>query len=241
MIFPADVYGIVLNFQELQLIRIGDFSVFAIRGYATAPKEVEKIMGHNAKQFAITDNSDNFSVETVREIDNQWQCYDFLNTPIFSCLIIPKGLNISASTSKALLFAYNLDMSEKRIIRAEFEITNGPDDTDNICEKSNTLRRVMENMLKIECCYRYKQMKVKESYSNLLLGDLIKLVRNFRNDEEKLNLNSIVRLANELSHDSGKPVTKEKALELLALVKEYLRVLASEIASNPYPHFDFLT
>ena len=80
---------------------------------------------------------------------------------------------------------------------------------------------------------------MKKSYSELLLGDLVGLMKDFRSEAEKINLNSIVRLANELSHDSGKPVTKVKALQLVTFVKNYCEALDREIYTNPNPHFDF--
>lgn len=239
MVFPCDVYGLCMQFQELRLFKIGDLSVFIFRGFALSPKEVSKVMIKDTTKFKIIDDSDNFSLKTVRQIDNQWQSYDFLNTPIFSTVILPKNIGINASTSKELLFAYNLMYCTDRILKVINDVTTGEEELDFLCEKSNTLRRVMENILKIECCYRYRQINVKKSYSELLLGDLIGLVKEFRSEEQRSNLTIIVRLANELSHDSGKPVTKIKTFELANLVKKYCEALEFDIYSNPNPHFDF--
>lgn len=239
MVFPGDVYGLALQFQELRLVKVGDNSIFIFRGYALSSKEVSNIMSKDTTQFKVLDNSDNFSIKTVRQINNQWQCYNFLNTPIFSTVIIPKNFGISASTSKKILFTYNLLTCNQRILKIIDDVNNGKEETDFLCEKSNTLRRVMESILKIECCYRYRQIRVKKSYSELLLGDLISLIKEFRSQEEKIKLNSIVRLANELSHDTGKPVTKAKTLELSQLVKNYCEALDLEINSNPNPHFNY--
>ena len=239
MVFPGDVDGLTFDFQELRLIKVGDISIFSFRGYAVSSKEVGIIMSKDTTQFKVIEDSDNFSVEIVRKINNEWQTYRYLNTPIFSTLIIPKDLNINASVSKKILFAFNIENSIERINRVDFDLNEKDEEVDFICEKSNTLRRIMENILKIECCYRYKQIRVKKSYSELLLGDLVGLIKKFRSEGEKVNLNSIVRLANELSHDSGKPVTKIKALQLVTLVKDYCEALDREIHANPYPHFDF--
>lgn len=237
MVFPGDINGLTFNFQELRLIKVGDISIFSFKGYAVSSKEVARIMSKDTEQFKIIDDSDNFSVETVRKINNHWQTYNYLNTPIFSTLIIPKNLDISASTSKKILFAFNLENSIERVNKVTFDLSQQDEEIDFICEKANTLRRVMENILKIECCYRYRQIRVKKSYSELLLGDLVRLMKGFRNNSEKINLNTIVRLANELSHDSGKPVTVVKALQLATLVKEYCEALDREIDINPNPHF----
>lgn len=239
MVFPGDIYGLCLQFQEMRTIRIRDITLFTFRGFALSTKEVEKLMKKKATQFKTLDDSDNFSIEIVRQIEEQWHIYNFLNTPIFSSLIIPKNIGVSASQSKNLLFAYNLWNCNDRISTAVVDLESKSESTDLICEKSNTLRRVMESILKIECCYRYRQLSVKKSYSQLLLGDLIKIINDYRSDDEKSRLNRIVRLSNELSHDSGKPVTKKKALELVNLVKNYCENLDLEIHSNPSPHIDW--
>lgn len=239
MVFPAHIYGLCFQFQELKVIKIKEFSLFTFRGYALSTREVEKILKQDSTQFKNLDNTDNFSVQTIRQINGEWHDYDFLNTPIFSTLIIPKNVNLSASQSQGLLFAYNLWQSGQRINRVQVEAELRNLDTDTICEKANTLRRVMESILKIECCYRSEQIQVKKSYSELLLGDLIKLIKDFRSEAEKLKLNSIVRLSNELSHDSGKPVTKEKLIELAELVNQYCENLDLEIHTNPNPHFEW--
>jgi len=238
MVFPGDIYGIVINFQELRLIRVGNITMFTIKGYAVSKKEVEKQLKKDTEDFKILDDTNNFSVDTLRKKDGKWQFYNYLNTPLFSLLIIPKNLNISASDSKSLLFNYNLLECNSRILRVIDDLNTKDEGEDFICEKSNTLRRIMENILKIECCYRYRQIRVKKSYSELLLGDLVGLIKDFRDEIEKSNLNSIVRLSNELSHDSGKPITKEKALNLSRLVKNYCEGLELEINTNPNPHFD---
>jgi hypothetical protein len=239
MVFPANVYGLCLQFQELRVIKIRDITFFTFRGFALSTKDVEKIMKQNSSQFKNLDNTDNFSIQTIRQVGEEWHDYDFLNTPIYSTLILPKNISLSASQSKGLLFNYNLWHCSQRINKAEIEINLNITDTDLICEKANTLRRTMESILKIECCYRSEQISVKKSYSELLLGDLIKLIKDFRSDEEKLKLNSIVRLSNELSHDSGKLVNKEKAFELVELVKQYCENLDIEIHTNPDPHFNW--
>ncbi|WP_439557269.1 hypothetical protein, partial [Dyadobacter sp.] len=237
-VFPHDVYGLVFQFQELRLLKVSDTSLFLLRGYSHNSKDVKRMMSNGSSQFHIVDNRDNFSVTFIRELDRQVQHYDFLNTPIISTVILPKNIGSSATISKQLLFEYNLGLCADRIDKAMLSVTNGSNDLDFLCEKSNTFRRVAETIMKIECCYRYRQITIKKSYSELLLGDLINLVKEFRSEEEKQKLNKIVRLANELSHDSGKPVTKEKTLKLGAYVKEYCKILYQEILSNPFPGLD---
>lgn len=239
MVFPADVYGLCFQFQELRVINFRDITFFTFRGYAVSTKEVEKIMSTGADQFKILEDKNNFAVEIVRKVKQEIHNFHFLNTPIFSTLILLKRIGLSASQSKGLLFAYNLWHSEQRVNAVTSELKTKTLDAESICEKANTLRRIMESILKIECCYRSRQIQVKKSYGELLLGDLIKLVKDFRSESERTDLNSIVRISNELSHDSGKPITPEKALQLADLVKGYCEKLDLEIHTNPDPHFSF--
>lgn len=108
-------------------------------------------------------------------------------------------------------------------------------DTDELCEKANSIRRIFEFVLKIECCYhRHLNYEImfsddinsrdfifKDSYSDIVLGDLINILKRIKTNEEKQILNKIIRLSNELSHDSGKKVTKEKVQDLFVTMVNY--------------------
>jgi hypothetical protein len=223
----------------LRIIPTKQFPLILLRGYAIKDKEIKNIF-RGASELKILDNKDNFSKRVIFKKDNHWQVLDCLNTPIFSVIIIPKNCGASSSDSKKVLYSYNLHESLVRLNKIKNELENEElKDTDIICEKSNSVRRVFEYVLKVECCYRYRQINAKKDYSDLMLGDLIGLIKEFREDHLREILNKITIWSNELSHESGKPITKEKALLLVFLTISYTALLRAEIKLKPYPHLEY--
>ena len=80
---------------------------------------------------------------------------------------------------------------------------------------------------KIECCYR--DIEVKENYSQILLGPLLNYARKARDDEYKTMFGKMAELLNEFSHDSGKEVELAKAKVACMLVMAYTKLLQLEI------------
>jgi len=236
--FPAERYALILKFRELRIVNAGRFPVFMLRGYALKDKEIKTYLNNEAEEFALLDNQDNFSKLAVKKIDGEFESYTCLNTPIFSVIIIPKNSNASAFTSKKALFSYNLVDALRRLnnVKDELDVETLKDE-DIICEKANTVRRIFEYVLKVELCYRYRQIIVKKDYSDLLLGDLIGLLKPFREGGIHDLLRKIAVWSNELSHDSGKPIQREKASLLTYLTIAYTELLKSEISLflNPEP------
>src|SRR5690606_22173716 len=124
---------------------------------------------------------------------------------------------------------------EKSVIKVEGSLKSiDDDDTDAICEKANTLRRSMENLLKIELCYR--DITPSKNYSQMLIGDLWKLLKDFHSEEIKQIISKFIQLSNELSHDSGISVDKTKCEFVAVIIKMYLKLFYDEvIADFNYP------
>lgn len=232
LVFPAELYSLFFHFQSIKIIEFSSFPAFLIQGYALSDKEVKKYLSVNVEEFVLEDKN-NFSKDAYRKINGRWQTIKVLNTPIHSMLIIPKNCNLSVGDSKEILFEFNLDQCLKRTeaVKEEVEIID-EFDVDQICEKANTLRRILENSLKIELCYR--DITINKGYSQLLLGDLIAKVKNFYDDKFQVIFGKMVSLSNELSHDSGKPITRAKVYLLYTLVFLYIEFLKSTI--KLYPH-----
>ena len=184
--FPASLYSSLIKFKELRILHTKRFPAFLIRGFALKDKEIKKILNKDSTEYNLFDNKDNFSKLAVRKINSQFETYTCLNTPIFSMLIIPKNCGLSSFDSKKALFSYNLADAITRLNKVKNELENeNLDDEDIICEKSNSIRRIFEYILKVELCYKYRQLSVKKDYSDLMLGDLMKLIKPFR--EESIN------------------------------------------------------
>lgn len=237
--FPAELYALIIRFYELKIIKVKDTAVFLIRGYALKDKEIKKAVGTGADEIKIYDEKNLFSRRAAVRRRDTIELYDCINTPIFSLVIVPKGAGTSSGRSRQALYAVNMFEAKNRLDKVRQALENESlNDKDIICEKANTVRRIFENILKIELCYRHRQVDIKKDYSDLLLGDLVKYVKDFKDESTSSCLTQIAILANELSHDSGKPIIRVKALLLVTLAIAYSFLLEFEIKNIPYPHFD---
>jgi hypothetical protein len=237
--FPASLTSSLIKFKELRILNTKRFPIFLIRGFALKDKEIKKILNKGSTEYNLFDNKDNFSKLAIRKINNQFEKYTCLNTPIFSMLIIPKNSGISSFDSKKALLSYNLSDALSRLDKVRNELEDESlSDEDIICEKSNSIRRIFEYVLKVELCYRYRQISVKKDYSDLMLGDLKKLVSPFREDSINDFLTRITIWTNELSHESGKPIRREKAVAVNYMTILYTQLLSSEIDLNAFPHWE---
>jgi hypothetical protein len=229
MVFPADVYRLDISIQAIAPIVGDDAALFLINGHARTLKRIRGMYKPRTTEFGIRDESF-FEKRVVRRIHGFWEVIDFHCTPIYSLAVLPKNLGISSLESKDLLFIYNLEEALHRLAAVLGALESGNQaDGDFICEKVNTARRVLETVLKIECCYR--DIKPKAAYSQILLGSLADLVTKVRPDV-KPELKKMAQLLNEFSHDSGKPIVLEKALLACQLVEGYVRGLTDEIQNK---------
>lgn len=235
--FPAALSSSLIKFKEFRIVKTKRFPVFLLRGYALTDKEIKIYLEKDSSEFKIFDNKDNFSKLAVRKINNVYETYTCLNTPIFSMIIIPKNSGTSSFSSKKGLFSYNISDSILRLNKVKEELDKDElTDEDLICEKANSVRRIFEYILKVELCYRYRQLSVKKDYSVLMLGDLMSLIKPYRDETTNSLLKQITVWSNELSHESGKPIKREKALALTFMTIIYTNLLQSEMKLNPNPN-----
>lgn len=150
---------------------------------------------------------------------------------MYSAVILPKSINTSAQWSKSFLYNVNLSLSREKLKQVKESLNSiHHKDIDSIYEKSSTIRRTLENVLKIESCFR--EIEYKKSYSQQLLGDLTGALKNYHEETVKSTFGKMAEWANELSHDTGLPVTKAKAIELCNLVIGYTEQVIQKINGN---------
>lgn len=236
--------SILIHFKDLQIENYDNFPFIAIRGHSIKTNEVldyYKKQGYSVEKVKYKRR--NFSTEYTidkNEYIEECDCYD---TPIYSILIIPKDTAGSAFFSTQMLFLYNYNKCMERLSRIRTSLLRENLSEDDICEKSNTIRRIFEYILKVECCYEREfntealwgdtidsdHFIFRSDYADALLGELIKILKVVKSEDEIAQMNKVVRLSNELSHDSGKKVTITKARELLDLVATYCLRLGKKI------------
>ncbi|MBS0646341.1 MAG: hypothetical protein JSR97_07090 [Verrucomicrobia bacterium] len=238
--YKPSVVSLMLHFKELKIENRKDFPFITLRGYALKQKDT-------LKYFRTLDSNATYLKSEKANFCNTFQidrgkyfeecyCYD---TPIYSILIIPKDTASDTTFSSKVLFLYNYNNCRERIKKIEQSIFTKKLDEDELCEKANSIRRIFEFVLKIECCYHKElnyevilndefdtnDFNFKSNYSDISLGDLVNILKKLKSDTEKETLNRIVRLSNELSHDSGIKVTEEKVHRLLEIMINYTAAL----------------
>lgn len=227
MIFPASLYAIGIVVKSIVPITGENTAVFLLNGFARTEKEIKKLYRAESLDFKIHDNKF-LEKRVVRKVDNEWEVIDFHCTPIYSLAIIPKNSGFSSFDSKKLLYKYNVQDALQRVTSVinSLEQVN-PTDHDLICEKVNTARRILELVLKIECCYR--DIEVKEGYSQILLGPLFNYVKGVREPGFNTLFGKMAEWLNEFSHDSGKEIDLAKGKTTCLLVMAYTTLFLSEI------------
>lgn len=236
MAFPGSLYGMIMRFQGIELVKIDKLYFFAFRGYSMTDKEINKALKPGTEEFHIRIRRP-FSREIILKKDGQWQVIDFINSALFAALIAPKRANLPARASKTLLYWHNLRLVDETLSRVESSLeTLNRDDVDGICEKANTIRRNMESMLKIECCYR--EIELQKTYRNALLGDLWGRLKSIHSESIQNTMSRFIEWANELSHYPGLPVYKVKAEFIAVIARMYARFLIEEIIRDwRFPRF----
>ena len=230
MIFPASVYGMIMHFQSLIILRLKEFPVFLLRGYTLTDKQIRNAFSRDTDEFEMKKYSFH-SRRLIRSINGFWEDLFCINTPIASVIIVPKRTGFSTRDSKFILYQYNVVQAVLRLRKVMVETGKITErDTDFLFEKANTIRRIMENVLKVECTYR--GLELNKNYSKFLLGDLIKLLENFHDADTKTSFGKIAQWANELSHDSGIPATKEKVMFLCETALDYAVNFLQSIKSD---------
>lgn len=217
MVFPASLYSCALQVNSVVPIIGKSMAIFLINGYAKTEKEIRNLYKQSADELKILDNSF-FEKRVLRKEAGHIEVVDFHCTPLFSLAIVPKQAGIGSHHSKDILYSFNFQNALKRIQTVVTALESlEPSDPDDIAEKVNTVRRVMEFLLKVECCSR--ELKINKNYSQVLLGDLISQIKPTREPSLQTLLGKFAELANEFSHDSGKPIdmTKAKLAAIIAL------------------------
>lgn len=224
--FPASLYSCALHVNSIVPVVGESLAVFLINGYAKTEKEIRKLYAPGADEAKVFDNSF-FEKRVVRRVSGQFEVIDFHCTPIFSLALVPKQSGIGSHHSKSILYAHNLRTAVERLnsVVAALDAMD-PKNSDDIAEKVNTVRRIMEFVLKVECCSR--ELDLKKGYSQVLLGDLISVVKQAREAHVQSLLGKFAEVANEFSHDSGRPVELSKAKMVAALGLAYTSLVELE-------------
>ena len=100
----------------------------------------------------------------------------------------------------------------------------------------NLIRTGAEALFKLVTCFYHENFDFKgkdKEYNDRLLGDLISPLKKFvyTSQDDELRLSTIVRVANELSHDSGLPVKIADIGELYEGLVYYISNFKERVSS----------
>lgn len=224
--FPASMYSCAFQVNSVVPIIGKKLALFFVNAYAKTEKEIRNLYKEGADELKIMDNSF-FEKRVVRKAFGHFEIVDFHCTPIFSLAIIPKRSGIGPLDSKEMLYSHNFRVALERLNRVVAALESiDANDTDDIAGKVNTVRTIMEFVLKVECCSR--ELDLQKNYSQVLLGDLIARVKHQKEASIQTLLGRFAEMANEFSHDSGKPVDLSKAKTVAMLALEYTSLVEIE-------------
>lgn len=256
MAFSLDYYGMCLKFDKVRFIRgkrnrcLG----ICIYGFTIKERKVEsyaKAGGWNIKG-KNTDESF-FSISIIREKNNVYQHWRFMTTPICSFWLIPKGLGINPQDSEKFLYQIGLFQCEDNLKEA-FDSLKGLDKLNAEKQRKrlkavgNEMRNAAESLFKLILCFYQEEHHFKTAntnYDDMLLKHLTGPLKNtiYTSDFDKERLSEIARIANDLSHDSGNPVTIKEAgllyVDLMLFVKDFkYRISSKGLDYHPVPKSD---
>lgn len=223
--------SMAMKFNRIERLVVKDTAFFFLRSYSLTDKEIRKIFSPEAEELTISKYR-NFSVEISRNIKGRLELITCITSAIFTVLISPKMMNVPSSVSKYLLYSINLDeisdsVNQCKDILSDISGTSKID-SDLVCEKSNTVRRNMETIFKIECCFR--NINTNKPYSQLCIGDAWGLLKKYHSETITNLVSKFIKWSNEFSHDTGVEVNKSKAQLAVSIIQQYSILFREEIA-----------
>ncbi len=244
MVFPYDIYSLLVRFKNVSFIRIRNHECVAIvvNGYTMQKKQIEKYVQESGAMKVCDDEKESF-------FTSDWVCkkygfYEFMRamtTPISSFWILPKQLHLSAQDSKRFLYLYNIETLDGQMndavehLHKQLGKSQDKEDKDKtIMMYGNQLRVVAEALFKLVVCFYHKKYDFKgkdTEYNDRLLGDLIGSLKKhvYQSEKDKERFGVIVRNANKLSHDSGQPVTIQDFQNLHTSLEYYLEDFKNKV------------
>ena len=245
MALPCDTYSLFVKLKNVRFVRQESDECVAIvvNGYTMSRDMVKKYASKGFDNVSKPScNMSFFSSEILREKDGLYEYMRAMTTPIASFWIIPKGLHISAEESKRLLYHYNNEKLAKRLDASILQLRTNVDGTNDQEGKEeyvkmygNRIRTLTEAFFKLVACFYHSKVKLKkDEYNNRFLGTLINPLKKIYNTETNAQqLNFIVRMLNDLSHDTGLPVKMDDVELLCKYLQYYIADFNEKIDTDP--------
>lgn len=222
MAFPFDTYSMTVKLDKIRFVKSGDKIIgFYIQGFTDHKRCIKKTFRGSLGNIDYVEHKTEFyASDLLKRESGLIEDTVSIDTPIISCWVIPKDFFISTTESRRILYELNLKRLHNRLSRCQ---KNHPEKNSTASSKEerqelfettgNTLRNLLESLLKLKLNYYYSSaLRKVDAYHQLLVGDLINILTrlNVISDEEKKVIQNFVLKANELSHASGIPAKVEE-------------------------------
>lgn len=243
MVLPYDTYSILVKLKSIRFVRVKHNKCLGIviNGYTFNKKEVIKALGRNGYTIkADSDKGSFFSIEVIREKNGEYEFIRAMNTPITSFWLIPKHIGLTAQDSEQLLYAYNQDALSNSLsfiwkdLGKRLHHTKDKEHQERyIKECGNGMRDIAEGFFKLVMCFYHEKYHYDaDDYNNRLLGDLTSPLKKtvYTTADDATRINTITRVANEFSHDTGFSVDITKLGEMYMWLLYYISDFKNKIS-----------
>lgn len=223
----------LLHIRKIKFLIINNHMYVLLLSNLIPSKEVKKhLINKNTELISIENHNEEFYTEYSFFEGEKEELIKHIctvnNLPYYTCLIQPKEGCSSPEFSKTIMLKETINEVKDRMKKVKENLEESYEyDYDNLFAQGNTIRRILEYVLKFYCLIKKLDLKIDEKYGNILLGELKKEINKA---DIPINIaTEIIRMANELSHDSGQVFSKEEIIQFAEEVEELLNQIYAEI------------
>lgn len=233
----AEIYTL-LDVEKILFRKERDHLFLIFRTNLIDLKKIESLHKHNGWSTLKKEQcTDSFYTQFIvsKEIDGKHIYGDcIVYTLPFCVMLIHAKENCNSSYYSRIRLVHET-MEE---IYRRFELVLGrldrcdERDVDEIEEKGNTIRKLMEYSLKFYCAYMGISMKMERQYKHITLGDLRDKLKDTIPDINSLIPQSLIIEANKYAHDIGRKSSKEDLILFSRKVEDMLVELTKRIIND---------
>ena len=216
--FGVDLIKCDIKIESVVITINRSMPVLLLKGYYQSTKDINLTYNKNCSRINISSNHP-FSTEIDRVVKRKEQSIIVPNINCFTMSIVPNCARyISANESKTLLYKFNIDVVQKRLLAVISELTTVDDaNQESLQTQGNIARKCFENALKV--LNLKAQVAFEKDYQRLMLGDLVGILRNLDfSDALEFKLPNVLDTLNACSHDSGIFINKEDVFKSILFI-----------------------
>ncbi|WP_342426709.1 hypothetical protein [Paenibacillus sp. FSL L8-0158] len=233
-IYSAHYIFSLCNINEIKFVNLRGHLYILIMPIVAKVKEVKKYLEINHLDETMVSVKENLEelFTSIRYLKDVYihECI-LHNIPFFSFLLQPKERSLDTGFSKLILMYATLDHVNDRLRKVKVKINRLNEfDFDEIRARGNTIRTILESLIKYYSIY-YNYSLPEDHYGNNVLG---KLKKNLKNDP-LMNLylqQEMIDLANDFSHDTGYIRSKKQLLELINFAETILAKIIEKMKNE---------